>query len=83
MDLTHPRRSSLIKTRSEMTIMTAGQDLYDLYALTTGDAELHHALDPLDYDGCPLQRMALGYTAGPTTKAAETPLEAASGPLTT
>lgn len=65
-----------------MTIMTAVKD-FDLYALTAGDVELHHTFDPLDYDGCPLQRMALGFTAGPTTKAAETPQEAVSGDPTT
>lgn len=48
-----------------------------------GDAELRHTFDPLDYDGCPFQRLALVFAKGPATEAPQAAQAAVSGAATT
>jgi hypothetical protein len=47
-------------------------------------AEQAHLMDPLDFDGCPLQRLAVApQTAAPNEDAAQEPQDAASEPPST
>lgn len=61
--------------------MTSDQAQSYLYALTTGDAALHHQFDPMDYDGCPFQQMAATFDPGEDEGASQEPQLAVSGAL--